>query len=98
MLEMQIKVVQNKKELVQFILDNYNKDDYSKLFNSVYTLEDIFYFDEEDDIQASLMKLRNEPRKYPQTVILSNKLFDYQHSCISNGVIYLEDSQEQGNK
>ena len=28
--------------------------------------------------------------------ILSNKLFDYQHSCISNGVIYLEDSQEQG--
>lgn len=97
MLKMQIKVVQNKEELVQFILDNYNKDDYSKLFNSVYTLEDIFYFDEEDDIQASLMKLRNEPRKYPQTIILSNKLFDYQHSCISNGVIYLEDSQEQGN-
>ena len=96
MLTMQIKVVQNKEELVQFILDNYNKDDYSKLFNSVFTLEDIFYFDEEDDIQASLMKLRNEPRKYPQTVILSNKLFDYQHSCISNGVIYLEDSQEQG--
>jgi len=28
--------------------------------------------------------------------ILSNKLFDNQHSCISNGVIYLEDSQEQG--
>ena len=96
MLTMQIKVVQNKEELVQFILDNYSKDDYSKLFNSVYTLEDIFYFDEEDDIHSALMKLRNEPRKYAQTVIVSNKLFDYQHSCMSKGVIYLEDSQERG--
>ena len=54
----------------------------------------VLVVDDEKDIKSSLLMLRNEPKIYPQTVILSERLFDYQHYCISNGVIYLEDTKQ----
>ena len=85
---MKLRKCHNKQDIVDFVLEN-TCSRYSKMFTE-YQVEDMLYVDTyEGTFLENIKNFRNEPESYPVNVLLSERLFDYQHSLISNGITFI---------
>ena len=91
---MKVKEVNNKEELIDFILENYGSEDYTKLITSEYHLEDEMYFEHnKPTLKESMLEMRRYPKSYPCTILINSGMYDSYHSKLPR-IMFVEEHLE----
>lgn len=89
---MKLRKCYNKQDIIDFVLEN-TCNEYTKMFTE-YQVEDMMYVDTDGLFSENIKNFRNDPESYPVYVLLSERLFNFQHSLISDGITYIYEEGE----